>query len=201
MKKYFFSTLVIAAMLFSAVLVSSCDNDDDDDNGNGNGNGGAITNINAAVQGVGSTQITSVKLIYELEDDGVVLATGTFTGGRLQITLPNTVSANLLSAVYFGNGVRNPTNALAARARLIAFNGEEDVGDIDFHNQAETVWAWLIYVDRDVVISSSTVPGSDTWEASFKKGWNFVFETENANGTVNKTSLRPSGMGWYFWGG
>jgi len=147
MKKYF-SFLVVAAMLFSAVLVSSCDNDDD----NGNGNTSTVSNINEQVQGVGTTQITSVKLMVSVPGqeeefgEGSVLATGTFSNGRLQITLPTTVAANLLSDGHFGDGVKSNPSARATQAWIIAFNGDEWVGEFELTNQTETVWALLAYV-------------------------------------------------------
>ena len=194
-------------MLFSAAFVSSCDDGDDDENGNGDKPTSTVTNINETVQGVGSAQIASVKLLT----DGVELATGTFTGGKMQITMPNTVLANLLSSISDivsgeGDGIKvSNTNVRGLwEAYIAAFDNESKIGDFSFRNQ-NGYSAWLVYVNNDVTITGTDTRKGSTdvsdWAVSLKTGWNFIYsiENESANGyTVKHTTSKPNGMSWRF---
>ncbi len=154
-----------------------------------------------------------LKLVDD-EDDAELAETSVAADGSFSLELPaNYGSGVLLSPDWMFDipgmvTFSDPATKLGSTS-LILYRDGEDVGILIYGEYREgvgTIYSsdgWLIYSDRNCDIDGSFVDESIpvTFDISFKKGWNWIFEIYEANGegeSLRMVSGIPSGSRLYY---
>jgi hypothetical protein len=172
--------------------------------------------LNVKLEGSNYGQISSVKLIYSIQDygKGDVLASAGFSSGSFSIILPATVAGQYLEDIEDefdaeGITISNKSAKICVDPVLIAYNSSgNEIGFINYQNQNGDYIGFLSYLDRDVTISgTSTTTSKDgirilNLNLVLKQGWNFLYQTSSTSSdgtrTTTGTTTAPSGLKWYF---
>ena len=197
--------MMIAALICSNITFSGCSKDDDDLKTS------VVTSIDGQVTG-GTANIARVWLVSEYGRIGNPLE-GAYTHSTttLKFDLPETVPASHLSSVeYFVDEGFKVSNK-SANISFVEIEGRTStgsyLGDFFYVNQRREIVAMLVYADADVNITGSYSEREDgyTWRencrVSLKKGWNWVYHSEEESGrtyTFTLSTENPGNMTWVF---
>jgi hypothetical protein len=228
MKNKFIYLIFASITLLSAFACITIFNDPDDIDGNGifGGSGSGSMTIDALVEN-GNSSIVSVKAMCYGDDylRGYEVATGKYENGRIKITLPATIPTQYLQSMEVEPGTTiSDKNAMWNIIGINAYDKDDkNIGGffystlppvsfpIDYDEWNGYSHAWIVYVDRDVIIKGTTQEGDVIViaDGSLKKGWNLLYRTcyiEYKAGTIieteTDTTKKPSGKNfkWYFYG-
>jgi hypothetical protein len=206
--------------LFAVVAICSCD-ENEDENGDGNGNGlvGNTITVNVENGGEYDVEIDSVKAnitisvtekydsktnTYYYTKEIYTLTTAAYNNGKFTLSLPETVSDDLLDDdLIFEDYDKLPEGVIASDSELKgapvmieAYHNGKIVGVCYYTNEDKNWVGYLIYADRNFSLIGSRTEedgGAYKWNVHLKKGWNMVYEKQNQK---ELTTTAPAGMKW-----
>jgi len=204
--------LILAVVILLSTFACETRLPFDDNGGNGSensSNGGAVT-INAKIEN-GDPLVYVVQVEYSYKDN---IAYGRTENGRLIIDLPAIVLERYLTQI-----VGSPTSLwndivsdkYAKRTRYRDISGiNKDGKTISFRLRpltSELVSGEYWYFDRDCSMKGTAKFDVDeTYDCSFKKGWNLVYLTGMRNqwgeySVVSVSTQKPSNLtfGWFWY--
>jgi len=135
-------------------------------------------------------------------DDDVVIASGSYANGNFTLTLPQTVSNNLLENVEdrFGDPEVEISDKKANIAIVWGFyyydGDDKRVGSLDY--EKGNIYAFFVYADKDVTVTGRS-SDNDIYNMSLKKGWNIVYDNPTSIGKKGYTTQSIDGLKWYFY--
>jgi len=208
----------MTAVLIIMTAFASCKKDKDsknDDPGGGGGGGGALA-INATVVDGNDYNgyIATVKAMMEDDYDDYAIASGKYANGGFKLNLPESVPARYLYSFDYifeedFEGTISDRKAKTGDVWIVAYDREDDeIGEFLWTNENEDVWAYYVYVDRNL-----TIKGHESWyysyeneyyyteyDCSFTKGWNILYYVEKGYYEELFTTKKPSGttLKWYY---
>jgi transcriptional regulator with XRE-family HTH domain len=157
----------------------------------------AITSVDAEAFDV-NPHVQTVKLA-EQNNDATFFEGGTFADERLQVSLPETLPANVLYRILVKhpNIKRSDPEARFAFAKMEGYDKDGNLtGTFELHNTENHIQGQLIYADRDVTVTGKDNSG-DIWCLSLKRGWNVLFFVPAEKGLLMNTA-DPGDMKWFF---
>jgi len=213
MKRYYFS-LFLMSVIFAAVI-TSCEKDDTAV--------GLTISGNLEFSEKYNDEFTKVVIVVrEPMDMGTIvfkrveLARGTYSNGIFSIELPANIDEKYLQTLFtedmppkFKISDKKVKTGIFSIS-ISSFKDMEDLPDIpgvgmgQLYKEYELIYAksdeqstteaLLYYADRKCSITGTI--GDDVFDVNLKKGWNFLYKTENE--LINKYSTKPvSGLKWY----
>ena len=226
--------LSVAACFFAGSIFTGC-NKDDDAPGNS-----SFTSINAKVEN-GPWDFDEVKAVMDVDEyiAGKSNYTGGGFNIQLSATVDEKYLYPIGDDMPEGITVSDKT-AMIGSAYIEAYKSGAYKGDISYIKLPEmpdgsstsftlsAAQALIVYVDKNVTMKGTFKDPEDidliglkdlfddfkvtaTANAGFKKGWNYMYVTNNfsikinlvtgktsANGTISLTTQNPGGMKWYF---
>ena len=219
-----FNFLSLVAVICMASVFLSCKKEKEKEPGSS-----PVISINANVENISSisSKIDAVKAVvdpyWDFDEEigpiltgGIPVASSSYTN-RLSLDLPNNVSSIINLEYMFDdppNGVKvSNKDVKGTTAFLLGYESESEIGLFLFvkpdNKGMIIVFADLVYVDSDVIITGSSTEkeGSKTYiekfNVSLKTGWNYMFSSEEVSTdgktiTYNYTTTYPGGLKWYF---
>ncbi|MDR0511302.1 MAG: hypothetical protein LBH06_09450 [Rikenellaceae bacterium] len=204
-KKFFFYALAAVALVAG---LASCKGTNTN-NGSAPVNDGSLT-INAPVTveaefAQDAALIRSVKACVYHEGNEVPIATGSYSNGKLSITLPATLSEEYLrtiddlvpaSVIFSDHGVKQ-----SPYAYIYAFDADgQKIGEfyLDGWDLTCTVYGQYNYFDRDCTINGTD--DDENYDLSLKKGWNLAYAVYMESSSL-LTTTKPSDitMQWSYY--
>ncbi|MDR1585169.1 MAG: hypothetical protein LBS07_03200 [Prevotellaceae bacterium] len=185
--------LMSGAVIAFGLASISCKNNEPDDKSDS----GIITKIEGTVANGGSYDVDTVKVMHNSEEATIVLASSKWDNGKFTLNLPATLPDSYVSSLENEEGVT--ISDKAAKTYLLSvlqlYKNGKYKGTVSQAAKAgaSTAKIQYFYTDRDVVLSGTTIGGSEkiTYNANFKKGWNtvyYILEDTNTDGKVDKAS-------------
>ena len=214
MNRQILSLMTAAMVLMAAFASCSKDNNSKKDDPGGGGGGGALE-VNATVVD-GNEYNGYIATAKAMMGDYDAIASAKYANGGFKLNLPESVSAKYLYSIDDAfdfeedfEGTISDRKAKISETWLFAYDREDDeIGGFWWTNENEDVWAFYVYVDRNL-----TIKGHESWydsyeneyyyyeyDCSFTKGWNILYEVEKGRYEYLLTTKKPSGttLKWYY---
>jgi len=198
--------VVTAVMAMAMVFVACKDKKPKDNSNNNNNNGGnedyslviEVKNVNDEGDDIAKVEA------WVSEMNEYLVASANYTNNGFTMTLPKVPSSKLTPVAYYLSVMPqlkiSDKTARFSRVEFIAYdNTGDEIGNFYLEDPITESEAAYVYADKDFTMKGTIVWDDDfigTFDCTFKKGWNIVYDTENGI-----TTQKPAGASyvWKYW--